>query len=296
MSASEPGPADPTASARDAAEFVRAQREAWSAAAPGWDRGFAHFEAFAGRLGAELARRAGVAPGLRVLDVGCGHGEPALTIARLVGPAGEVVGVDLAEPMIERARERAQAAGLSNARFHAREAADLVGLGTFDAAVSRFALMLTPDPAAVARAVRGVLRPGGRFAACVWGGETEVPFCTLTLGVLQHALGLPPPALGAPGPLALGRSGALADALARGGFRDVVETECTVEPRFASVADAASFYLEGSGGVQRALAGRPAADRARLEAELVRALSAWRGADGAVVLPSRVRSAHGVAP
>jgi SAM-dependent methyltransferase len=277
------------------AEAREAQREAWSLAAPAWDRWFAHFEAFAGPLGAELGRRVALAPGLRLLDVGCGHGEPALSLARVVGPTGAVTGVDLAEPMVEIARRRASGMGIGHATFQARDASELGGLGPFDAAVSRFALMLAPDPEALARAVRGVLRPGARFAVCVWGEARDVPFCSLPAASAERALGVDPPPPEAPGATRLGAPGRLASTLAAGGFRDVVEDLVRVTPRFASVDEAVRFYLDVSGGLRRALASRPPADAERAREELARALAPHARPDGSVVLESAVRVAHGTA-
>jgi len=284
-----------SASRPDPAESLRAQCDAWSAAAPGWDRYFHVFEAFAGPLGIELARLAHVDAGKRVLDVGCGNGEPSLAIARLVAQSGRVVGIDLAEPMVTIARRRATDARVRNVEFFARDASDLSGLGSFDAAVSRFAIMLTPEPAAVARAVHSVLRPGARFAACVWGEATEVPYCTIAPNVLQRVLHVDAPHPEAPGPVRLGKPGALEDVLRAGGFTDVVESVVRVEPSFASVDEGVRFYLEGSGAVRRALEGRTEAERALVLAELERALAKRREADGRVLLPSTVRIAHGTA-
>lgn len=275
------------------AEWLRLQREGWSAAAPDWDRWFDSFENCAAPLTIELLTRARVEPGSSVLDIGCGNGVPALAAARLAGPNGRVLGVDLAPPMVEHARRRAAAAGVTNAEFVARSADDLAGLGPFDAAFSRFALMLVPDPIAAARSIRSVLRPGAHFAACVWGEGADVPFCTIAPAVLHTSLGVEPAAADAPGPVRLGRAGQLVEILRAGGFTDVAEVARRVEPHFASVAEAARFYCEGSGNVRRALESRDAEERAQFALDLERALVAHRQADGSVVMPSTVRIAHG---
>ncbi len=275
------------------AEWLRLQREGWSAAAPDWDRWFDAVEDFAAPLTIELLTRARVEQGASVLDVGCGNGVPALGAARLVGAGGRVLGVDLAEPMVEHAQRRAESAGITNAEFAARSADDLSGLGPFDAAFSRFALMLVPDPIAAARSIRSVLRPGAHFAACVWGEGADAPFCTVAPAVLHASLGVEPAAPDAPGPVRLGRAGHLVEILRTAGFADVAEVERRVEPRFASVEEAARFYCEGSGNVRRTLESRDPEERARFALDLERALAAHRRADGAVVMPSTVRIAHG---
>lgn len=288
MSAAERTPAE-------LAEFLRLQRESWTAAASGWDRGFDLFEAFVGPLSLELARRARVEAGDAVLDVGCGNGEPSLTLARIVGPTGRVLGVDLAESMVEHARRRASTAGVANATFAARNAEDLSGLGPFDAAVSRFAIMLVPNPVAAARSIRSVLRPGARFAACVWGEGHEVPFCGAVPLALERALGVEPAAPDAPGPVRLGKPGAIGDVLRGGGFADVEEHALRIEPRFASVEEGVRYFTDVSGGARRALDARGPEDRARFAEELGRVLAARRGADGSIEFPSTVRIACGTA-
>lgn len=118
-------------------------------------------------LAGRFVRRIGVEPGLRVLDVGCGPGRLTLPLARAVGDAGEVVGVDVQEEMLARMARRAAAAGLTNVRT-IRAPAGEAGLehDEFDLAV--LAYVLGEIPQALRRGalteVAGSLRPGGRVA------------------------------------------------------------------------------------------------------------------------------------
>jgi SAM-dependent methyltransferase len=77
-----------------------------------------------GDLTEHVLRLAGLAPGMRVLDVGCGPGEVVFLAARLVGPEGTVIGVDVSPEAIELARQRAAAAGLTNVHFVTQDLAD----------------------------------------------------------------------------------------------------------------------------------------------------------------------------
>lgn len=104
---------------------------------------------------------AGIGPGMRVLDVGCGRGDVALLVARLVGAQGEVVGIDRDRGALELARARVREAGLTHVTFVAGDFAAIgPEHGVFDAAVGRRVLMYQADPVAALRAVVRVLRPG----------------------------------------------------------------------------------------------------------------------------------------
>ena len=109
-----------------------------------------------------IFRQAGVGPGMRVLDVGCGVGDVSLLVADLVGPEGAVVGVDREAASIETARKRAAERGLANVRFAEGDFRELGSdLGVFDAAVGRLVLMYQADPVAAVRALAERLHPGG---------------------------------------------------------------------------------------------------------------------------------------
>jgi SAM-dependent methyltransferase len=109
-------------------------------------------------------RLAGLRPGMRVLDVGCGPGDVSFVAAKLVGPSGTVLGVDAAPEMIELARARAAEKGLSAVRF-TQAAIDAITLDEpVDAVIGRLILMHLPDPAATLRHLSSFVRPGGVIA------------------------------------------------------------------------------------------------------------------------------------
>jgi len=113
----------------------------------------------------ELFTAAGIGPGMRVLDIGSGAGDVAMMAADLVGPSGEVVGVEVAPETIAIATERAAAAGLTNVRYVEADLRDLrLDMGTFDAVVGRWVLMYQPDVVALLRRLASYLRPGGIVA------------------------------------------------------------------------------------------------------------------------------------
>jgi SAM-dependent methyltransferase len=109
-------------------------------------------------------RLAGLRPGMRVLDVGCGPGDVSCIAARLVGPTGSVLGVDAAPEMIALARARAAEQGLPAVQFR-QAAIDAIALDEpVDAVIGRLILMHLPDPAATLRRLSSLVRPGGVVA------------------------------------------------------------------------------------------------------------------------------------
>jgi SAM-dependent methyltransferase len=108
-----------------------------------------------------LFRDASVGPGQRVLELGSGMGDVAMLVARLVGPSGEVVGVERDARSIGRAQKRLREAGISNVAFVQGDASELPRERPFDAAVGRLILQFLRDPVAVLRSVSQLVRRGG---------------------------------------------------------------------------------------------------------------------------------------
>jgi len=136
------------------------------------------------RQGARLApyterffREAGIGADQRVLDIGSGVGEVAILAARLVGPSGEVLGVERDARSITRARARVNEAGLRNVTFTQSDVAQISSDRLFDAAVGRYILMYLPDPAGVLRSLSRLVRPGGVLA---FQDATWVPVLALS--------------------------------------------------------------------------------------------------------------------
>ena len=108
------------------------------------------------------------APGEHVLDVGCGWGDTTRQIASMVGPGGEVVGVDVSPRFIEEAGPETAAAGLENVSFFVADVqTDDLG-GPYDRVFSRFGTMFFDNPVAAMRQIREALVPGGRLVMVVW--------------------------------------------------------------------------------------------------------------------------------
>ena len=133
-----------------------------------WEKGdFTRIASSMRGSGDAVVNSVGVGRGMKVLDLGCGDGTTALPEARL---GADVLGVDIAANLVEAARQRAVAEGLSNCRFQEGDASNLEGLAdrTFDLVVSIFGAMFAPKPFDVAKEMVRVTKPGGRIVMGNW--------------------------------------------------------------------------------------------------------------------------------
>jgi SAM-dependent methyltransferase len=122
-------------------------------------------------------REAGIEPGMRVLDIGSGVGDVAFLLADMVGPTGEVVGVDRSSTALAMARERAESRSLRNVTLHEGDAAAMTFDRPFDAVAGRYVLMFQKDPAAILRAVAAHAKPRAPivFHEPDWSGVRSHP-------------------------------------------------------------------------------------------------------------------------
>jgi SAM-dependent methyltransferase len=109
-----------------------------------------------------ILEAAGLGPGIRVLHLGSGMGDVAFVAAELIGPSGEVMGIDRSPEAVAKANIRAQQRDHGNVRFVVGDINDTAPAGPFDAIIGRLVLMYLPDPAALLKTQAALLRPGGR--------------------------------------------------------------------------------------------------------------------------------------
>lgn len=125
---------------------------------------------FWARFGHRTVERLGLQQGARVLDVCCGSGASAIPAAEIVGSTGSVLGVDLADKLLDRARRKASERGLQNIEFRLGDMLDLrLPPAHFDAVVCVFGIFFVPDMSEAVRSLWHVLRPGGKLAITTWG-------------------------------------------------------------------------------------------------------------------------------
>jgi ubiquinone/menaquinone biosynthesis C-methylase UbiE len=123
-----------------------------------------------------LWSRRPIAPGARVLDVGCGFGDTTQQIARATGPAGLAVGIDCAANFIEMARREAEEALLPGASFVVGDVQFAPLGGPYDRVFSRFGTMFFNLPGAALRNLRRSLVPGGELSLIVWRRREDNPW------------------------------------------------------------------------------------------------------------------------
>lgn len=112
----------------------------------------------------ELLRRAGMRPGLSCLEIGCGGGDVACDMARMVAPGGHVLATDIDDPQLDIARREAQAQGIANIEFRHSDITREIPDGPFDFVHVRFVLTHIPNPEDALARIRSVLKPGGVIA------------------------------------------------------------------------------------------------------------------------------------
>ena len=112
----------------------------------------------------QVFRRAGIGPGMSVLDLGCGAGDVSFLAATLVGPKGAVLGIDNAPAVLAAARNRAADLGLNQVRFERQSLETFQETAKFDAVVGRLVLMYQADPVLTLRRAAAWARPGGILA------------------------------------------------------------------------------------------------------------------------------------
>jgi len=230
-----------------------------------------------------------VRKGDRVLDVGCGFGDTAIKLAKLVGPTGEVVGVDCCDPFLEYARRNAQARDLGNISFVRGDAEISLPTDQYDFVFARFGTMFFANPVAGLRNMRNALRPGGRMVHIVWRNRADNPWLSMAKDVVLRFL--PPPGPDAqtcgPGPFSMSDESTVRAMMMAAGY-DEIQFRRVDAPVLVGkdVNDAIAFQLAigPAGEVFREAGALAEQKREQIEAALAEAINRQRiGAEGIVM-------------
>jgi ubiquinone/menaquinone biosynthesis C-methylase UbiE len=216
-------------------------------------------------------------PGMRVLDVACGTGEPAISIAALLRESGEVIGLDISEAPLKIAEERAAQRALHNVRFQLGDVHHLpFADDSFDRVTCRLGVMFFADLPNALREMHRVLKPGGRATLLAWGVMGQ-PYFSSTIGTLLRAFpgGSIPEA--ARKMFAFGQPGLLARALRAAGFATVEETFTTVPWTWpGSPEEVWEYFQQVTVPFAPLLQSIPADRRGEVDAAVLKAISEYQ--------------------
>lgn len=234
--------------------------------------------------GEALMRAAALQSGERVLDVGCGSGATSLEAAERVRPGGSVVGVDVSEPLLALARDRAASWGVANVEFVEADAqVHPFQAGSFDVVISRNGVMYFDDPSAAFANFRRSLRPGGRLAFTAPQGLARNEWIMAAGAAAAPILGPPQGvAPGQPGPLGLADPDRTRQILEGVGFTDLTVEDVTTPMRIGADVDDAVAFICSIPFVRELLDGAPASRQEQATVAVSKALETYAGPEGVI--------------
>lgn len=220
-----------------------------------------------------IVDEAQVGPGMRVLDVACGTGEPAISIARLLGGSGTVVASDISPQALAVGEERARRQGLTNISFVTADAEQLeFADASFDRVTSRLGIMFFADAARALREMRRVLKPQGRASLLAWG-MMDQPYFSTTIGTVTRLL----PELAVPASaramFKYGEPGTLRRALLDAGFSEAEERTASAPWNWGSTPEQLWHYFQDVTVPFKAIfAAIPLSRKAEVDAAVIEAI------------------------
>ncbi len=232
-----------------------------------------------------------VRKGDRVLDVGCGFGDTAIKLAEMVGPSGEVVGLDCCDAFLDYGRGEVASKGIANLSFMRGDAEVALPATGFDFVFARFGTMFFANPVAGLRNMRKALRPGGRMVHIVWRNRADNPWLSMAKDVVLAFL--PQPGADAqtcgPGPFSMADEETVRGMMQAAGYVDIhfrrVDAPVLVGH---DVKDAIAFQLAigPAGEVFREAGDEAEQKRDVIEAALAKAIEAETMSSEGIVMPS----------
>ncbi|MEQ9813312.1 MAG: methyltransferase domain-containing protein [Azospirillaceae bacterium] len=232
-----------------------------------------------------------VRPGDRALDVGCGFGDTAIKLARLVGPQGEVVGVDCCDAFLAAAEADRDHEGLGNLRFMRGDAEVTLPEEAFDFVFARFGTMFFANPVEGLRNMRRALRPGGRMVHIVWRDPADNPWLSMAKEIVLRFL--PAPGDDArscgPEPFSMAEETMVRKMMEIAGYEDIAFERVDAPVLIGhDVRDAIEFQLAigPAGEVFREAGAEAEARREEIEAALAEAIRRQKSDADGIVMPS----------
>ena len=264
---------------KTAAELAAEQAAYWNGpGGEGWLAAYQRIQRAIGDIGEVGLAAAAPQHGEHVIDIGCGTGDTTAALARAVGLAGHVLGVDISESLIAAGR----AHRLDNATFVVGDAATHpFQAGHYDLVFSRFGVMFFADPVAAFRNIRRALKPAGRLVFIAWRTPQENPWGTTPVRAAQPFLPPQPrPGPEDPGQFAFGDRARVERILGEAGFKTLrfepIDRQIWMGDTVAEVvADAGKF-----GPLARAFAGAEPAAIEKAKQAIAEVLAPHQGSEG----------------
>lgn len=261
------------------------QRASWNKFSPGWKKWDHLFMDFLEPMGDEIVRLLRPKDRDIVLDVASGTGEPGLTIASQV-KEGKVVITDLAEHMLDIARENALLRGIRNIETVACDVSELPFVNEqFDALSCRLGFMFFPDMQLAANEMARVLKRGGRLATSVWNVPEKNFWITAMMSTIQKYVDVPAPQPGAPGMFRCSKEGQMVAILSKAGFRNISVREVTGALKCYTANTYWNVMTELAAPVVAALDRADDSTRLKIKREVIQMIN-QRYAEGAVEIQS----------
>jgi len=223
-----------------------------------------------------IVEAAHIQQSMRVLDIACGTGEPAISLAAALGGDGEVVGVDISPAPLKIAEERAAQRGLTNATFKQADAHELpFSDNSFDCITSRLGIMFFADLPRALREMHRVLKPEGRATLLVWGSMDQPYFLTTIGTILRMLTGAIVPDSGRK-MFALGNKGVLSQTLRQAGFSQAKEELVTVPWTWLGTPEEVwEYFQEVTVPFASLLQSIPAERRGEIDAAVLKAIGQY---------------------
>lgn len=229
--------------------------------------------------------------GNQVLDVGCGFGDTTIKLAELVGPAGNVFGIDCCDEFLNQARADVRTRGIANVNFVRGDAEVALPTDQFDFVFARFGTMFFANPVAGLRNMRKALRPGGRMVHIVWRDRADNPWLSMAKDIVLRFL--PQPGADAqtcgPGPFSMSSESTVRAMMRAAGYGDI-EFRRVDAPVLVGkdVKDAIAFQLAigPAGEVFREAGAEAEQKREAIEAALAEAIDRQKRASDGIVMDS----------
>jgi ubiquinone/menaquinone biosynthesis C-methylase UbiE len=265
----------------DPVQYKQTTHAQWQDAAEAWHRWTPTIQEWFKPVTEAIIELGRIEPGSRVLDVAAGAGDPSLTIAEIVGPEGYVLATDISANLLAFAARDAEQRGLTNFETRVMDGENLdVPAESFDAVISRVALIYFPDQQRALTGMRRTLKPGGRTVNAVYTTAECNGFFTVPISIIRKRAQLPPPLPGQPGPYSLGEKGVLEEAYRQAGFSDIETRVVSAPLRMSSAAECLRFERESFGALHQMMSSLPESERASVWDEIETELGQFEGPSG----------------